>query len=157
MANATPYTPYNNGKDNLGVKVADPQYVLFDDAGVSIETMSRLIFEDIGGEEIINIARNDTVFGENLVYQPIVNSIALSQKYNASSILSLQGTMPNYFKNFPIDLTNKVPDVGSGPNGEFIYIDDLTGNLIIDVVNSETDEQVEVNIITSGKSYHDTI
>ena len=74
MVDAIPNSPYNNGKDNLGVKVATPQYILFDDAGVSIENMTRLVFEDIGSEEIINVARNDTVFGENLVYQPIVNS-----------------------------------------------------------------------------------
>lgn len=157
MVDAIPNSPYNNGKDNIGVKVATPQYILFDDAGVSIENMTRLVFEDIGSEEIINVARNDTVFGENLIYQPIVNSVSLSQKYNSTSILSLQGTIGNYFKNFTIELSNKIPNVGSGPNGEFIYIDDVTGDLIIDAVNMESDEQIEINIITDGESYRDTI
>lgn len=157
MVNAIPNSPYNNGKDNIGVKVATPQYILFDDAGVSIENMTRLVFEDIGSEEIINIARNDTVFGENLIYQPIVNSVSLSQKYNSTSILSLQGTIGSYFKNFTIELSNKIPNIGSGPNGEFIYIDDITGDLIIDAVNMESDEQIEINIIIDGESYRDTI
>ena len=58
MSDSIPNTPqviYSNSSDSSLVKVADPQYIIVGDEEVSIETMSNLIFEDIGGQEIINI------------------------------------------------------------------------------------------------------
>jgi hypothetical protein len=152
------------------IKVATPELIsiLDDDTPIDqkIEIMTDLLFEDIGGQEIINIARNDIVNGQEVIYQPIKNITNLYYQYNPQNILALQKTDKDYFKNFPIILYNKVPECGTGfdlvdnqaiPNCQYIYINPVTGDLIIDLINMKTSEEVEIQIISKLDKLHDTI
>lgn len=140
-----------------GVKIPTKDIILYNDESTPIEVMSDLIFENIGGQEIINIARNDIINGQNVIYQPIKNLTSLYFQYNPQNILALQDTSEEYFKKFPIKLENTIPNVGTGPNGETVYIEASTGNLIINVINLAKDEQVEVEILSNGTIFNDTI
>lgn len=135
------------------VKTAPIDTVLFNDDQVPIEVMSDLIFEDIGGHELINIARNDIINGQDISYQPIKNLTSVQQQYNPNNILSVQSTSDKYFSNFAIKLENKVPNVGNGPFGSNVYLDTTTGSLIVESINLEADEQIEVEITLSGTIY----
>lgn len=163
MTDSTPNTPqiiYSNNsgsQDNNLVKIAEPQYILFTDEALSVETMTNLIFEDIGSQEIINIDRNDTVFGSNLLHNPITNNDQILQTYNSYTLAPVYQTSYEYFKNFPINIDFKIPSVANGENGTNVYIDSTTGDLILEFINLESDEQIEVNILNSGNGYYDTI
>ena len=160
MSEATPTTPqviYDPKNNNSLVKVADPQYIIVGDEQVSIDIMSNIIFEEIGSQEIINIDRSDTVFGSALLHEGIQNNNKILQNYNSYTLAPVSGTSYEYFKNFTIDLGKKIPEVGNGLNGENVYIDPSTQNLVIEFVNIESDEQIEVNILISGTWYYDTI
>ena len=135
------------------VKTAPIDTVLFNDDSVPIEVMTDLIFENIGGQELINIARNDIVNGQKVSYQPIKNLSSIQQQYNHNNILGIQNTSDKYFSNFSIKLENKIPNNGSGPNGSNVYLDNQTGNLVIETVNMENDEQIEVEITISATIY----
>ena len=135
------------------VKTAPIDTVLFNDDELPIEVMTDLIFENIGGQELINIARNDIINGQQVSYQPIKNLSSIQQQYNPNNILSVQSTSDKYFANFPIKLENKIPQTGTGPNGKHIYLDSTNGNLVIEAVNIESDEQVEIEITVSGTIY----
>jgi hypothetical protein len=135
------------------VKTAPIDTVLFDDESTPIEVMADIIFENIGGHELINIARNDIVNGQQVSYQPIKNLSSIQQQYNPNNILSLQSTSDKYFANFSIKLENKVPEPGTGPNGAYVYLDENTGNMIVEAINLEPDEQIQVEITTSGTIY----
>ena len=135
------------------VKTAPIDTVLFNDDEVPIEVMSDLIFEDIGGHELINIARNDIINGQDISYQPIKNLTSIQQQYNPNNILSVQSTSDKYFSNFAIKLENKTPNVGNGPFGSNVYLDPLTGNMVVDAINLESDEQIEIEITLSGTIY----
>ena len=135
------------------VKTAPIDTVLFDDEAVDIDVMTDLIFENIGGHELINIARNDIVNGQQVSYQPIKNLSSIQQQYNPNNILSLQSTSDKYFANFAIKLENKVPDLGTGPNGAYVYLDSDTGDMVVEAINLETDEQIQIEITTSGTIY----
>ena len=160
MTDSTPNTPQviysktNSSQNESLVKIADPQYILVNDDQVSIDIMTDLIFEDIGGQEIINIDRNDTVFGSNIIYDPINNNNKITQAYNSYRIAPINQTSYEYFKSFPISLNSKIPNVGNGEDGSNIYIDATTGDLVLEFVNLENDEQVEINILNSGNSYY---
>ena len=134
-------------------KTAPIDTILFDEEAVPIEIMSDMIFEDIGGHEIINIARNDTINGQTVTYQPIKNLSSIQQQYNPNNVLALQNTSDKYFQNFSIKLDTKLPEEGSGPDAAYIYIEDATGDLIIELINLEPDEQIEVEISLSGTIY----
>lgn len=149
-----------------GIKPATPDVILFDEEAVSIEVMTDLIFEDIGGQEIINISRNDTINGQEVLYQPIKNITSLNFQYNPNNILALQTTSANYFKGFGIELSEYFPDCGSGyliidgsavQTCRSVYLDPVTGDLVINVVNSTDVDEVEVEILNAGDLLSGTI
>ena len=153
----TPNTPLNinqmlaSSNANL-IKTATPDIVLFDDDLVPTEQMVDLIFENIGGQELINIARNDTINGQNISYQPIKNIRSIQQSYNPNNILGLQKTSDKYFSGFSISFNQKTPNVGNGLDGTNVYVDD-SGNLVIEAIGLNNDEQLEVQLSTSGTIY----
>lgn len=155
---ATPPTPSNSGLNISAFSVnpvltAPIDTILYNEEATPIEIMADLLFENIGGQELINIARNDTVNGQPVIYQPIKNLAAIQQQYNPNNIVSLQATSDKYFQNYSIKFESKVPNVGNGPNGEHVYIDPETGDLVIDVINIQDGEQVQVEITSSGTIY----
>jgi hypothetical protein len=132
------------------VKISTPDIILLVDSSVGAEILADLIFQNIGGIEIINIARSDVINGQNVTYQPIKNITSLFSQYNPQNILALQGTDKDYFKNFAINLTDRLPESRN------IGIDD-NGDLVIEVVNMFPSESVEVQIVYRGEVLDDTI
>ena len=152
---ATPSTPSIPAaiSTKSAVKTAPIDTILFNDDSVSIDRMVNLILEDIGGQELINIARNDIINGQEVSYQPIKNLSSIQQQYNYNNILGIQNTSDKYFANFSIKFENKIPNNGNGPSGSNVYLEDLTGNLVIETVNMESDEQIEVEVTVSATIY----
>jgi hypothetical protein len=135
------------------VKTATPDIVLFDDSALPIEVMTDLIFENIGGQELISITRSDIVNGQKISYQPIKNLSSIQQQYNPNNILGLQQTSDRFFAGFSIKLEDKIPGIGNGPDGENVYFDESTGDLIIEFINLSNDEQIETQITVNGTIY----
>jgi hypothetical protein len=94
------------------------------------------------------------VNGKNVIYRPIKNLSALSIQYSPQNLLSLQNPSNAYFNNFPIKFEERVPD---GNEDDIVYVDQQTGDLIINVINMEPDEQIEVQVLTSGEVLDGTI
>ena len=141
------------------VKVATPDLINFSDVKIdeaTAQAMVDLVFEDIGGQEMISIVRNDLVNGQNQNRQTIKNLSRINLDYNPNNILSLQDTSDSYFANFPIKFEEKVPDKGFGPNGEIVYLEESTGNIIISVININPDEQIEIQILNIGSVFNKT-
>lgn len=139
------------------VKVATPALIALSNPPLEIDIMADLVFENIGGQELINISRNDIINGQDVIYAPIKNLQNIHLEYNANNIIKLENTADTYFKNFTIRFESKIPSVGSGPNGEIVYIDSDTGDLVINVINLSSDEQVDVQIVKSGELLNGTI
>jgi hypothetical protein len=134
------------------IKTATPDIVLFDDSVVPIEIMTDLIFEEIGGQELINISRTDTINGQKILYQPIKNINIINQEYNPNNILGLQKTSDKYFSGYAIKFEERVPKVSNSLDGNPVYVDSA-GNIVIDSINLNTDEQVEIQVTVSGTIY----
>ena len=160
FVNPTPPTPTPTNSRPVVVsppppptKTAPLDTILYNEEDQPVEIMTDLIFENIGGQELINIARTDTVNGQPIVYQPIKNLTQIQQQFNPNNIVALQATSDKYFQNFAIKLENKVPEEGNGPAGAHVYIDPQTGDLVVEAINLEADEQIELEITTSGTIY----
>jgi hypothetical protein len=134
------------------VKTATLDIILFDEESVPTDGMFDQIFENIGGQELISITRSDIVNGQKISYQPIKNLSAIQQRYNPNNILSLQQTADKFFAGFSIKLEDKIPETGNGTNGENVYLNPA-GDLIIEFINVNPDEQVETQISVSGTIY----
>jgi hypothetical protein len=163
--------------DDASVKIATPDLIIQDQDIMSIEIMTDLIFEDIGGYELATISRHDLVNGQKVVYSPIKNLTDLYLQYNPNNILRLQSA-DSYFKSLPISIFDHLPVCGTGydisppdskpnetdktkwtktPNCKSVYIDPLSGDLIINLVNVKEGEQAEVQILNSGDVFSATI
>jgi hypothetical protein len=163
--------------DNTSVKIATPDLIIFGDEVLSIETMTDLIFEDIGGYELATISRHDLVNGQKVNYSPIKNLTDLYLQYNPNNILSIQSS-DSYFRSLSFSIFDRLPECGTGydispppdnlneedktkwiktPNCKAVYIDPITGDLIINLINTRKEEQLEVQVLISGDVFSDTI
>jgi hypothetical protein len=132
------------------VKIATPDIILIKDEAKAAQIMADLIFQDIGGQEMINIARSDMINGQNVVYQPIKNITSLYYQYNPQTLLALQRIDRDYFKNFAISLKDKLPE------WPYIYVRE-NGDLVIEVNNMLPSESIEVQTVSNVSVLDDTI
>lgn len=162
----------SESKEDDSVKIATPDLILSNDEVTQIEVMTDLIFEDIGGYELATISRHDLVNGQNIIYTPIKNLTDLYLQYNPNNILRLQSS-DSYFKSLSLSIFNHLPVCGTGydlvgtdpdltkrtkvPNCKSVYIDPITGDLVINFINIKENEQVEVEILSAGNIFDDTI
>lgn len=168
--------------DTTSVKIATPDLIIFSDEALAVDTMTDLIFEDIGGYELATISRHDLVNGQKVSYSPIKNLTDLYLQYNPNNILRLQSS-DSYFKSLSFSIFDRLPECGTGydisppppppdnlgyeekdlnkwiktPNCKAVYIDPITGDLIINLINTRNDEQLEVQVLSSGDVFSDTI
>lgn len=165
--------PLPTSKKQDAVKVATPDLLINTMSNnLPIDTMTDMIFQEIGGHEIISISRNDLVNGRNISYQLIRNLEDINIEYNSSNILPVPGGSNDYFNSFPIRFNEHIPTVvlidgeyrylenplfGPGANNQTVYIEEGTGDLIIDLVNIKSNHQVEVEIVNKATIEDDTI
>jgi len=155
MVDATPNIPLPvSATANKDIKVATPDLIQFDESNIPIEYMTDLLFENIGGQEIISISRNDTINGQRVLYNPIKNVAQLGTKFNPLNLFINTGNTDSIFRGFPIKFDEKVPEIGSNfAQNEVIAItsiNDRNGNLEIEVIGMLPNEQVEVQVLASG-------
>jgi hypothetical protein len=159
MVNPTPMSwSSNSGIISNGIKSATPDLIEFNDDDIqgNAELIADILFENISGQELLAITRHDTVNGQGVSYNIFKNLETIQQDYNPLNILRLQGTFDKTFDNFSIKLADKIPFVANGINGENVYLDS-SGSIVIDLVNLLFDEQVDVQITSSGTIYEANI
>ena len=138
-------------------KVATPNQIDVLNEPLAYEVMTELIFQDIGGQELINISRADAINGQNIMYSIVKNLKNLMLDYNSNNIIKLGGTSDVLFKNFSIRLEDRLPKRGRGSQGSIVYLEEGTGNILVNVIHMDDEEQVEIEIINQGGYYDDTI
>jgi hypothetical protein len=124
-----------------GVRQADPDIVIFNESLVSPELMLQLQYEDVAGMELINISRSDIIDGQEVLYSPIKQLSALRRRFNPNTIISLPATSDSFFARFGIDLILR---------GIAEPYFDENGNLVIEIETVLEDEEIEIEIDTSG-------
>lgn len=157
------HLPVNN------MKPATPDLIQFNMKAVPIETMTNLVMEDIGGQELINISRSDLINGQNVNYSPIKNMSAINAEYNPLNIFNMQGIPQTIFNNFSIILEDHVPAFGTGtgpalpltlnPSAaikDSVYFDD-NGNIVVNVTGLSNEDQVEIEIMTNTTTFLNTV
>jgi hypothetical protein len=134
------------------VRVPERDVVSLAQETVSAETITNLLFENIGANELTKFVRHDTVEGINPYYDVISNLSDIKRKFDPSNLISLQKNNSSFFDIYPIKLQDKIPsDAYLLENNltDFVYID-TNGDFVIEVVNLKDSEIVEIEIDTSG-------
>lgn len=156
----TPFLPIQRNLEwsrSRGVKVSTPDIIEYKDDTLPVDYLTDLLFEDIGGEEILSVSRTDLVNGQNVIYSPIKNLSDIGISYNPLSMFILPDNSEDTFQNPPIRIEEHIPDVGTGPNNEIVYFDTDTGDLVFNVVNMLSSQTVAIEVLKSGTQEGNTV
>jgi hypothetical protein len=158
--NTPTYTP-----PDVIVKTPTRDVVNFtDDSNIGVELITNLLFENLGANELVKFERHDTIEGTNANYDIISNLSSVRKQFDPANLISRQKPDRSYFDIFNIKLEDKLPSQkylqnnpkidGSGEinTTDYVYIDSA-GNLVVELVNMNSDELVEVEIESSGTIY----
>jgi hypothetical protein len=118
-----------------------------------IELATQMVIEDMGALELINTARHDLITGNNISYKPFSQMSIMNSKYDPLKIIELSDGSPVQFASFSINLNNHIPQ--SNPNN--VYFDTAKKNIILEFVNIQSGDFVEIEIISQGGVYNDTM
>lgn len=147
-------------KPNPATKIATPDLILIKDDQLPVDTMSDLIFDDIGGQEIINVARTDLVNGINSSYQLIADIDSATLQYNSTNIIPLPGQSAFYLQNYPINLQSHIPSYDLSLSRHLVTktvtsVNDTsittTKNIYIQIINAQP--EVISNALTGNVVY----
>jgi len=126
-----------------GVESATPDLILFDDNSLPVDIMTELLFENVGGQELISLVRNDIINGQDIRYNIIANLGLLNQEYNPRNIFRISGTLNDFFENFAISLSEKVPEKGTGPALFYVGAEGTNGCTGFPVLNRYDDTLIQ--------------
>lgn len=121
------------------IKVATPDLIQIDEESLPIELITNLLFEDIGGRELINISRNDIINGQNVSYNLVGNLSLVQRLYSPRNMFRLVGTPEEIFSNFKIRFSVRVPENGTGPSRFYVGPENFGGCEGFPVLNRRTD------------------
>jgi len=155
------------------VKLPTRDVVNFQVAPALPEYIAEILFEEVGGTELINMVRHDTVSGINVAYSIISNLTQINLKFDPSLSLSGVGTYDPIFSKYKIKFETKVPDGDfylltrdiipiPGEEESSANIDNLgnnfyinqNGDLVIELTNIQEDEGIEIEVRTDGTIYN---
>jgi hypothetical protein len=123
------------------IKQAPIDTVVFNEDTVSIQQLTELLYEQIGGMELINISREDTVSGQDVIYSPISNIGSIWGQFNPNNVIAVGSSFDTFFSRFAIDLILR------GMNIPYFNED---GDLIIEIDDVLSDEEIHYQIASSG-------
>ena len=137
-----------------------------------VEEIQQLLFENLSAIELSKIERHDTIEGINQKYSIISNLSEIRTKYDSIKQLTSMEKFKPLTNIFTINIQDKIPQedylVLNNLNSTYQYIDengaivtrergyyyiDTNGDLVIELINIEKNQQVEVLIDTNGTIY----
>lgn len=142
---------------NTSIKVATPDIIQVNQEELPIDLMTNMIFENIGGQELLSLSRHDLITGSGLQYQPISNLNDIAVQNNSHNIIPMPDSANNIFKNFPIKLETHLTEVFTDLDSSHIWVDNTKKELIIEVTGLKPGEQIEVEVLSSVEAFNDTI
>ncbi len=145
--------------DRGSVKIPEIYQVEKDSDALPEELLAYLLYEQVAGQELLLLSRNDILNGQDVSYQIIQNLNDIAFEYSSNNIISIPGTLAEIFRQYGILLETYVPvtdpnspsDQSYWPN---YYIEEENGipYLIIEFQNLQDNMQVELEIMASGNT-----
>ena len=158
---AEPKTPT---RDVTNISSLVPQF--------NAEHITKILFESLSAVELSIVERHDTIEGINQRYSIISNLSDIRKKYDIAKQLTVMDKFKPLTRIFTINIEDKIPqedyialeDLTStyqylDENNQIVnrekgyYYIDTNGDLVIELINIERNQQVEVEIDTNGTIY----
>ena len=113
-----PRTIINRGANTT--KPADPDLIIESENVIPGEAMTDLLYQDIGGQELLSVSRHDLINGQRQFYGLIANTRDIQFKYNSLNIFKIPGSINEHFKSYRIKFKEYVPESGTAPAPYYI-------------------------------------
>ena len=136
------------------------------------EQIQKILFENISAIELSKIERHDTIEGIDQRYSIISNLSEIRKKYDMVKQLTIMDKFKPLTSIYTINIEDKIPQEDylalENLNSTYKYFDednqlidrqkgyyyvDTNGDLVIELINLERNQQVEVQIDTNGTIY----
>ena len=134
-----PPPPPPGQKQTSQVKISSVNVINRNYEATSVEQMEKLFFQNVGGTEILSVARHDTVGGEEVVFNNVDNLSELRSQFNPLNIL-MTTNINSLFSEYGVDIGQKI-----GALDETFSMN-ADGGIDIQVFNVNRDEYVQVQI-----------
>jgi hypothetical protein len=138
----------------------------------NVEHIQKILFENLSAVELSRIERHDTIQGINQKYSIISNLSEITKKYEIIKQLTVMDKFKPLTSIYTINIQDKIPQEDYiklesldstyqylDENNEIVtrekgyYYIDTNGDLVIELINLERNQQVEVLIDTNGTIY----
>lgn len=137
-----PLTPRQETRSPY-VKMPHDSAVQYNEDALPQEMLVQLLFEDIGGSELINVSRHDTIDGEPINYSLVGNLTTIRMMFNSNNILSGFDNKDTYLNQHSVDIGQRISSVSFNNQGD----------LVIDLEEMPNDESIEIMILADGMIY----
>ena len=136
------------------------------------EQIQKLLFENLSAIELSKVERHDTIEGIDQKYSIISNLSEVRKKYEIIKQLTIMDKFKPLTSIYTINIQDKIPQedyiILESLNTTYQYLDennqivsrekghyyiDSNGDLVIELINLEKNQQVEVQIDTNGTIY----
>jgi hypothetical protein len=136
------------------------------------EQIQKLLFENLSAIELSKVERHDTIEGIDQKYSIISNLSEIRKKYDMSKQLTIMDKFKPLTSIYTINIQDKIPQEDyillESLDSTYQYLDennqiitrekgyyyiDTNGDLVIELINLERNQQVEVLIDTNGTIY----
>ena len=134
-----PYVP-GQSKTDAGVKIPDVVVSTYDYSQATIEELEKLYFQNVGGTEILTVARHDNVNGQEVPLSYLDNLKQLNTEFNPLNILTTENIY-NHFNRFAIDMTQRIDSVNQA-----VTVDEEGKNIVITLDEIQADEYVQIQV-----------
>lgn len=145
--------------DRGSVKVPELALIEQDAAVVPEELLAYLLYEQISGQELLLLSRNDMLNGQDVSYAIIKNLSDVAFEYASSNLVPLPGTLAEIFRQYGIVLENYIPvfDPDSPTSQNYwpnFYIEEENNIpvLTVEFQNIQDNMLVELEVVGSGRS-----
>lgn len=145
------------------IRIPNRDVVTFESEIADQGEIEQYLLNDIGGMELINLVRNDSVFGVKENYTVISDLLESQVSFDPSFLLSSRMRGQSDFDRYGIKLSTRIPDdnfyeendVKAEYNiGTNSYYDADTKQLIIELENMKQNEFIEIEFLTAGIIYN---
>ena len=134
-----PPPPPPGQKQTSQVKISAVNVINRNYDATSVQQMERLYFQNVGGTEILSVARHDTVGGEEVVFNNVDNIFELRSQFNPLNIL-MTTNINSLFSEYGVDIGTKI-----GALDETFSMN-VDGGIDIQVFNINRDEYLQVQV-----------
>ena len=122
------------------VKIPDVVVSTYDYSQATIEELEKLYFQNVGGTEILTVARHDNVNGQEVPLSYLDNLKQLNTEFNPLNILTTENIY-NHFNRFAIDMTQRIDSVNQA-----VTVDEEGTNIVITLDEIQADEYVQIQV-----------